>query len=330
MIKAQDAIMLEWLATVIAVSWLDSLIKEDDGKTEVSTCTLKVYAIVEMMTITGPVAGMVVPQEMKQTMSDLDIGSQLRGGVSSEEKVKEFDRDGALTASDYLYLTDPVIHTGVFNHCYAGREVKEWMDDYLRTQLMHEIAHCHATEIKDATLGEEPKRQKFNVVLNEENELQYARTGAVMTLDRQAVEVEAIQGLHIERSLEMINLLLRQNPFPHPLQGVQQSGRRETVFVGRPQPLPSSVEWSVVLTDLGKRETLPGCMTCIGDCKPECYGIKTVNGSTEAMKTVFAPMTMYPLDEASLESWHPAITEMGPHSTFAILAILETMRALRN
>ena len=187
---------------------------------------------------------------------------------------------------------------------------------------MHEIAHCHATEVKNASLGDEPKRQRFNVELKEENALQYACMGAITTLDRQAIEIEALQGLHVKRILEMINLQLRQNRFSHPLQGVQQSGTRETGFLGKPQPLPSSVEWNVVLTDLGKHEASPGCMTCVGDCKPECYGIKTVDGSTEAMKTVFTAMTMYPLDEASLENWHPAIIGMGPHSTFAILSFL--------
>ncbi len=49
LIKAQDAVMIEWLATVIPVSWLDSLIKEDDGKTEVSTCTLKIYAFMTIV-----------------------------------------------------------------------------------------------------------------------------------------------------------------------------------------------------------------------------------------------------------------------------------------
>ena len=83
-----------------------------------------------MMTKTCPVASMIVSQDLKQTMQDLDIGSQLRGGASSEEVVNEFNRHGLLTASDYLDLTDLVIHTGVFNHCSAGHEIKEWMDDY--------------------------------------------------------------------------------------------------------------------------------------------------------------------------------------------------------
>ncbi len=187
------------------------------NEADCSQCPPEISAymmVIEMIGIYGPnrpkqqgkktkAGGVVIDEELKKKLRSRQIGRRKKGGQRwTEEEHREFESHGYHELNDYLETNNCVVHTGLHQLSYGKGENQAWMNQFQKSRMLMEIAHCFTLQEKNSdeeTKGEELKIKSYNSLLNEELEVRQVRRSILPDLGRQAILVRGLSEVKIER-----------------------------------------------------------------------------------------------------------------------------------
>ena len=144
------------------------------------------------------------------------------------------------------------------------------------------------------------------------------------------LKVNTAVGTCLERSLEMINLLIAPDPNISPLDVTLDQWNSESLKRPPPQPIKSQL-WAESLNNMGDFYDRLVFLTCMDTCKDEtCLGVKAEFSRPQNAPTLFKRILMSTTKNDELSEWRSAITELPPQVSYGLCSFFASPQSLVN
>ncbi len=321
-----NAILIDWAITAIHPVYMDTMLQEP---TTPNLCFLAYLVFLQR----APLKGAIVEEPTREWPPEpLYIVEEKRRNIPPNLVKRELVKKGVPTFAECAAASSELksLRNGQVGKHYNTKVDLSyyWLHaEHTSTRMM---AHLMRVRTQEAPLSRIDILLRAHHLIEAASDRSQGRYECTGRNQVHMLKTNTSVGTQLERSLEMVNLLIAPDPKISPLDVVLDQWNSENVKRTPPQPIKSTL-WAESLNGMGEFFNRLVCLTCMDTCKEEtCLGVKAELSRPQNAPTLFKRILMSTARDQELYEWRSATTELPPQVSYGLCSFFASPQSLTN